>query len=220
MSRGRRVSRRQPHLLLRRSRPIRPGRCPPATSVATGPSGALVQLPLLTGGRQRADEAIARADTARLKARLQQAREQAVVDTRTAYEELKAAQASWLASAGTVQQAERAYQIAELRYKEGVSTQLELTDAQVLLIQAQATRAQAARDLQVSRARVALLPDLPLGTTFSATSPTAPAGQTATPARRRRPRRRPPRPAAQSARAARPNRDDDAGGPDRPTRPR
>jgi outer membrane protein TolC len=143
--------------------------------------GALVQMPLLTGGRQRADEAIARADTREAEARLQQAREQSVLDTRTAYEELKAAQASWVASAGTVQQAERAYQIAELRYKEGVSTQLELTDAQVLLIQAQAARAQAARDLQVSRARVALLPDLPLGGTFPAASqPPAPAPAAAT----------------------------------------
>ncbi len=136
--------------------------------------GALLQMPVLTGGRQRADEAIARADVHEAQARLQLAREQTFVDTRTAYEELKAALASWQASAGTVQQAQRAYQIAELRYKEGVSTQLELTDAQVLLVQAQATRAQAARDLQVARARVALLPDLPLSTTF-ATAPAAPA---------------------------------------------
>ena len=145
--------------------------------------GALMQLPLLTGGRQRADEVIARADVEEARARLQQSREQTVVDTRTAYEELKAAQASWQASAGTVQQAERAYQIAELRYREGVSTQLELTDAQVLLVQAQATRAQAARDLQVARARVALLPDLPLSTTFPGTATTTVPAQTTTPAR-------------------------------------
>jgi len=125
--------------------------------------GASVQVPVLTGGRQRADEAIARADVHDAEARLRLTRQQAAVDTRTAFEELKAAAASWDASAGTVQQAERAYQIAELRYREGVSTQLEVTDAQVLLVQARATRAQAARDLQVARARVALLPDLPVG---------------------------------------------------------
>ncbi|MEO7273873.1 MAG: TolC family protein [Vicinamibacterales bacterium] len=147
--------------------------------------GALMQLPLLTGGRQRADEVIARADIHEAQARLQQSREQAVVDTRTAYEELKAAQASWQASAGTVQQAERAYQIAELRYREGVSTQLELSDAQILLVQAQATRAQAARDLQVARARVALLPNLPLSATFPGGATTAtpiPTRTTPTPA--------------------------------------
>ena len=37
--------------------------------------------------------------------------------------------AAWEATAGTVQQAVRAYEIAELRYREGVSTQLELADA-------------------------------------------------------------------------------------------
>jgi outer membrane protein TolC len=126
--------------------------------------GALAQVPILTGGRIRADERIARADVEDARARLQQAREVAVLDTRTAYEELRAAQAAWEASAGTVQQAQRAYEIADLRYREGVSTQLELSDARLLLAQAQVDRAQAARDLQVARARVGLLPDLPAGT--------------------------------------------------------
>jgi outer membrane protein TolC len=62
-----------------------------------------------------------------------------------------------------VQQANRAYEIAEVRYQAGVSTQLELSDSRLLLQQAEANRAQAARDLQVARARVALLPDLPIG---------------------------------------------------------
>jgi outer membrane protein TolC len=70
----------------------------------------------------------------------------------------------WEASAGTVQQAERAYQIAELRNREGLSTQLELSDSRLSLEVARATRAQAARDLQVARARLALTPALPAGT--------------------------------------------------------
>lgn len=133
--------------------------------------GAIVQVPVLNGGRLRAEEAMAQADTRIAQARLQQARELALLDTQSAYEELRASVASWEASAGTVQQAQRAYEIAELRYREGVSTQLELSDARLLLVQAQATRAQAGRDLQVARARVALLPDLPLGT-LGATTPT------------------------------------------------
>jgi outer membrane protein len=127
--------------------------------------GAIVQVPILNGGRLRAEEAIARAEVRAAEARLQQARELAQLDTQSAYEELRAAVASWEASAGTVQQAQRAYEIAELRYREGVSTQLELSDSRLLLVQSQATRAQAGRDLQVARARVALLPDLPLETT-------------------------------------------------------
>jgi outer membrane protein TolC len=126
--------------------------------------GAIVQMPILTGGRLRGDEVVARANVEEARARLEQTRKLAVLDTETALEELKASQAAWEASAGTVSQAGRAYEIAELRYREGVSTQLELNDARLLLVQAQASRAQAARDLQVARARVALLPDLPIGT--------------------------------------------------------
>ena len=85
------------------------------------------------------------------------------MDDATAKQDLLAAQAVWEASASTVEQAERAYQIAELRNREGLSTQLELSDSRLSLQVAQATRAQAARDLQVARARVALAPSLPAG---------------------------------------------------------
>jgi outer membrane protein TolC len=61
-----------------------------------------------------------------------------------------------------------------VRYRNGVSTQLELTDARLLLQQAEANRAIAARDLQVARARVALLPDLPLGGTAAAAAARTP----------------------------------------------
>ncbi len=50
-----------------------------------------------------------------------------------------------------------------MRYREGISTQLELTESRILLQQAQANRAFAARNLQVARVRLALLHDLPLG---------------------------------------------------------
>jgi outer membrane protein TolC len=143
--------------------------------------GAIVQVPILTGGRLRAEEVIARADTRIAEAQLQQARELALLDTQSAYEELRAAMAAWQASAGTVQQAQRAYEIADLRYREGVSTQLELSDSRLLLVQAQATRATAGRDLQVARARVALLPDLPLGSTGATTLTTTTAPSTQTP---------------------------------------
>jgi outer membrane protein TolC len=126
--------------------------------------GATVQVPILTGGRQRGDEIVARAEIEQTEAQLQQIQELADVDTRASWAELVAARASWEATAGTVQQALRANEIAQVRFREGVSTQLELSDARLLLQQAQANRAQAARDLQVARARVALLPELPLGT--------------------------------------------------------
>jgi len=124
--------------------------------------GASMSVPILTGGRQRGDEAVAQADLAQAKAERQQVAELAALETRSAWAELLAARATWEASAGTIQQAERAYQIANVRFSAGVSTQLELSDSRLLLQQAEANRAQAARDLQVARARVALIPDLPL----------------------------------------------------------
>jgi outer membrane protein TolC len=121
-----------------------------------------VQIPIFTGMRIRAEERGARADLAQAQAELEQTRELAVLDAATAGQDLAAAQAAWEANAGTVQQAERAYQIAELRNREGLSTQLELADSRLSLEIAQANRAQAARDLQVARIRVALLPRLPM----------------------------------------------------------
>jgi outer membrane protein TolC len=125
--------------------------------------GATLQWTVLTGGRQRADERIARAELDQAKIARQQTTEQAELDARSAWAELVAARASWESSGGTVSQATRAYQIAEVRYNAGVSTQIELSDARLLLVQAEAGRAQTARNLQVARARVALLPELPLG---------------------------------------------------------
>jgi len=101
--------------------------------------------------------------------------ELADLETRAAWAELLAARATWEASSGTIEQAQRAYQIANVRFSAGVSTQLELSDSRLLLQQAEANRAQSARDLQVARARVALLPELPLATsgTVAATAAAA-----------------------------------------------
>ena len=126
-------------------------------------------MPILTGGRQRGDEIVAREDLEQSRLQQKQAEELAALDTRSAWAELLAARAAWESTAGTVQQADRAYQIADVRYQSGVSTQLELSDARVQRQQAGANRALAARDLQVARARVALLPDLPIGNALPAT---------------------------------------------------
>ena len=124
--------------------------------------GASLSLPLLTGGRIGADVAVARAGVDEAAARLRLTRELAALDAESARQELLAARAEWEASGATIQQAARAYEIAELRYREGLSTQLELSDSRLLLAESQVTRARAARDLQVRRIRWALLPELPL----------------------------------------------------------
>lgn len=124
--------------------------------------GLTVKLPLFTGGRIGGSVKSASAAAEDSRIRLRQTRERAAVDSRTALERLRAATAAWEASQGTVAQAERAYAIAEIRYREGLSTQTELADARLLLEQARANRATAGRDLQTARVRVALLPELPL----------------------------------------------------------
>jgi outer membrane protein TolC len=121
-------------------------------------------LPIFTGGRIRGDVLIAQADLAQSKLQVEQATEAAAVEARAAMFALAEAEAAWAASAGTAEQASRAYSIAEVRFREGISTQVEVTETRLQLLLAQATRAQTARDLQVARVRLALLPDLPLGT--------------------------------------------------------
>jgi outer membrane protein len=144
-----------------------------------------LRLPLFTGGRIGGEVDIARANQTQAELRLQQTRELAEVDARNSATQLEAAQAAWAASAGTVEQATRAYQIAELRYREGISTQTELLDSRVQLQQAQASRARAARDLQVARMRIALLPALPLtlpaGASAASSQPGTQPGASTTP---------------------------------------
>jgi outer membrane protein TolC len=135
-----------------------------------------LQLPLFTGGRIRGDTEVARASLEQARLRLQQTRELAQVDARDATLQLEAAAAAWEASTGTEEQAARAYQIAEVRYREGISTQTELNEQRIQLAQAQVNRARAARDLQVAKTRLALLPALPLGGTSAGATAAAASG--------------------------------------------
>ncbi len=121
-----------------------------------------VQVPIFTGGRISGDRVAAKAALAQARLQRQQTAKAAQLDARNSLAQLRAAEAAWVASEGTEAQANRAYQIADLRFREGISTQTELLDARIALQQAQVNRARAARDLQVARVRMALLPDLPL----------------------------------------------------------
>ena len=139
--------------------------------------GVALRVPLFTGGRIGGEVRVAQADLEEARYRLTQARELSELDSHAAMTRLQAAEASFAASAGTAQQAARAYQIAEIRYREGISTQVELSDSRILLEQATANRALAARDLAVARARIALLRDLPFGAIGLPSSGTAPLPQ-------------------------------------------
>ena len=124
-----------------------------------------LSVPIFTGGRLGGDALVAQANLREAEATSRQVEQLASLDAQLAVTQFAQAESQLLATAGTAEQAGRAYQIAEVRFREGVSTQSELTDARVQLQTAQANAAQAARDREVARLRLALLRDLPLSST-------------------------------------------------------
>ena len=124
--------------------------------------GIGLSFPFFTGGRVGGDILIAEAAVVESQQRLKLAQEGAALDAHASSSKLTEAEAAWQASIGTAGQAQRAYDIAEVRFREGISTQLELSETRVQLQQALANRARAARDLQIARKRLELLRDLPL----------------------------------------------------------
>lgn len=136
-----------------------------------------VSFPILNGGRLKASERIARTNLEESQAQRKLVEELAELDSRSAHAVFRAARASFDATASTLEQAQRAFEIADVRYREGLSTQLELNDVRLAFEAAATDRARAGRDLQVARARLALLPDLPLGSGAAAGAATTTAGQ-------------------------------------------
>jgi len=126
--------------------------------------GVGLSMPIFSGGSVTGQIQTAEAGLVEARQRLKLTQEGATLDARQATLQLAEAEAAWQASIGTAEQAQRAYDIAEVRFREGISTQLELSETRVQLQQALANRARAARDLQVARTRLTLLPYLPLST--------------------------------------------------------
>ena len=124
-----------------------------------------LSIPIFLGGKLTGDRMVAEANLAEARQSLDQVRELAALDARTALAQLEEADASYAASVGTDTQAARAYAIAEVRFREGISTQVELQQSRTQYEQARLNRVRAARDLEVARLRVALLKDLPVGST-------------------------------------------------------
>lgn len=119
-------------------------------------------VPLYTGGRINGDKLQAQANLEDARLRYRQTTEFAQLDARSSLTRLKSAEEALRASQGTAEQATRAYDIAEIRFREGISTHTELLDARLALEMARANRALASRDAQIARVKLALLPRLPL----------------------------------------------------------
>lgn len=127
-------------------------------------AGFALNFPIFTGGRILGQRRAARADLEIAEQGLKLTREQAALDNVSVTARLQEAEDNAQATQAVVEQAQRAYEIAELRFREGLSTQTELQDVRIQLEEARANRASSFRDLQVARLRLVLLPYLPLGT--------------------------------------------------------
>lgn len=121
-----------------------------------------LSFPVFNGGRIAGEKMVAQANVAEAQARLEQTRDGAELDAVLAITAYEQAAAAYAAAVGTDAQAARAYAIAEVRFAEGLSTPVELTESRVQLEQARLQRVTTARDLEVARLRLALLKDLPL----------------------------------------------------------
>lgn len=105
-----------------------------------------VQMPLFDGLRIHSRVSQARQEARQQEAELAKARRVAELEIRQAWMELAQARERLQAQEGIVAQAGKGLQVADARYGSGIGTQLEILDAQLLLLQAQTQYASAQRD--------------------------------------------------------------------------
>jgi outer membrane protein TolC len=105
-----------------------------------------LSVPIFNGLRTEGEVELYRAQLAQAEASRDQLREQNARDVVQAKAEMARTQVLLLARGATVDQASQAQHIAQVRYTNGLATQLEVSDARLLLEQAEVNQAQAMRD--------------------------------------------------------------------------
>ncbi len=115
--------------------------------------GIAVQWSLFDGFKREAEIDAARAEVRQAELQLDQLREAVRLEYEQALGELKRAQEQVMAAATNVEQAERVYELTELRYREGLATQLDVSNARLALQQARLNQVQAFHDAYVAVAR-------------------------------------------------------------------
>ncbi len=116
--------------------------------------GLRVSFPVFSGFSRQARIGQRRAALRQAEARRSLAANQADAQLRNLADEMQEARARAAAQRLAVSQAQRGYEIARMQYREGVSGQLELTDAEVALRQSQFNYAQAVYDYLAAGARL------------------------------------------------------------------
>lgn len=112
-----------------------------------------VQWPLFQGFRRGAEVDAARAQVRQAELQAEQLRENVRLQYEQAQGELERARAQITAATRTVVQATRVYELTELRYNEGLATQLDVSDARLALQQARMNEANAYHDFYLALAR-------------------------------------------------------------------
>jgi outer membrane protein TolC len=107
------------------------------------------------GLRAKSAIELARAQTRIADLELRQAREEVAVEVARARAELRRAKAVFDGRRETSTEANEAFRLASLRFSRGLSTQLEVSDAQLALLTAQSGEARATYDLYLATAELA-----------------------------------------------------------------
>jgi outer membrane protein len=113
-----------------------------------------VSLPILDGRRAAGETQQAEAELWQARLQRAQLREGIELEFEAALGEFEAARAQIAARRATVGQARRALELAELRFRTGLATQLEISDARLLLRQAQVNETQALSAFLTTLARL------------------------------------------------------------------
>jgi len=116
---------------------------------------ATFSIPIFDGFRAKSNMELARAQMHLAEAQLQQERENVALEVARARAELERARAVFNARQQTSSEAQEAFQLASLRFSRGLSTQLEVSDAQFALLTAQSSEARATYDLYLASAELA-----------------------------------------------------------------
>ncbi|MCC6316799.1 MAG: TolC family protein [Gemmatimonadaceae bacterium] len=117
--------------------------------------GVQVAWPLFDGLRTKGNIDLAQAQTRLAQLQLDQERERVSVDRARTWAEFRRAEAAFEAQRQNVGQAEEAFKIAALRFERGLSTQLEVSDAQLLLLTARTNAARATTEFYLATADLA-----------------------------------------------------------------
>ncbi|HET7231389.1 MAG TPA: TolC family protein [Longimicrobium sp.] len=118
-------------------------------------AGLQLSFPVFDGFRARSNVALARANADVAAAQAAQAREAAAVQLAESRANLARAQAQFSATRQNAAEAAEAFRLASLRFNRGLSTQLDVSDAQLALATARTNEARATYDLYLATAELA-----------------------------------------------------------------